>query len=154
MPVPFDHLEKKTFTLAQEFKAFIMRGNVIDLAVGVIIGGAFGKITSSLVTDIIMPPIGLLMGGVDFKSLFIPLNGKHYDTLELAAADKAPVLNVGSFLDTILNFLIISAAIFALIKVINMVHRKQEAAPAPPPEPTKSEVLLEEIRDLLKKKSD
>ena len=106
-----------------EFKKFIMRGNVIDLAVGVIIGAAFGKIVASLVADIIMPLVGLALGKVDFTNLFISLNGKSYDTLALAKADKAPTLNYGMFLNTTIEFVIVAFAIFILIKQVNRFQK-------------------------------
>ena len=134
----------------KEFKEFALKGNVIDLAVAVVIGGAFGKIVTSLVNDIIMPPIGLLLGGTDFESLFIPLDGNEYESLELAVAAAAPVLAYGSFIQTIIEFLIIAVAIFLVIRGINSFNKKKEAAPAAPPAPTASEKLLVEIRDLLK----
>ena len=115
----------------EEFKKFAMRGNVIDLAVGVVIGGAFGKITSSLVDNIIMPPLSLLFGKVDFSGLFISLNGQHYDTLKAAQDAHAPILAYGLFINTIVNFLIIAFAIFVLIKQINRLT----PPPAPAPEP-------------------
>jgi large conductance mechanosensitive channel len=115
----------------EEFKKFAMRGNVIDLAVGVVIGGAFGKITSSLVDNIIMPPLSLLFGKVDFSGLFISLNGQHYDTLKAAQDAHAPILAYGLFINTIVNFLIIAFAIFVLIKQINRLT----PSPAPAPEP-------------------
>ena len=139
--------------MLKEFKEFAMRGNVIDLAVGVVIGGAFGKIVSSLVADIIMPPIGFLTGGVDFSSLFVALDGKDYDSLAAATAAGAPTINYGLFINTIVQFLIIAFALFIVIKQINRLTKPEpapEPAPAPPP---KSEVLLEEIRDLLKAKA-
>lgn len=139
--------------MLKEFKEFAMRGNVIDLAVGVVIGGAFGKIVSSLVADIIMPPIGFLTGGVDFSSLFVTLDGKDYDSLAAATAAGAPTINYGLFINTIVQFLIIAFALFIVIKQINRLTKPEpapEPAPAPPP---KSEVLLEEIRDLLKAKA-
>jgi large conductance mechanosensitive channel len=110
----------------KEFKAFAMRGNVLDLAVGVIIGAAFGAIVNSLVNDIIMPPIGKLMGGMDFKDLFFPLDGKAYESLAIAKMAGAPVIAYGSFLNTIINFLIISFSIFLLIRQVNKLT-------APPP---------------------
>lgn len=134
--------------ILEEFKAFISRGNVIDLAVGVIIGGAFGKIVSSLVSDVIMPPIGLLLSGVNFTNLFVALNGEVYPTLADAKSKGAPVIAYGVFINNIIEFLIIAACVFALVKAINKLHRQQAAAPAAP---TRTEVLLEEIRDLLKK---
>jgi large conductance mechanosensitive channel len=132
----------------KEFKEFISRGNVVDLAIGVIMGAAFGKIVTALVNDIIMPPIGLLLKGINFKDLYIPLNGKHYASIADAQKDGAAILSYGSFINTIIEFVIISACVFALVKTINTL-RKSEAATPPPP--TKSEELLTEIRDLLKK---
>ena len=132
--------------LIKEFKDFIMRGNVIDLAVGVVIGAAFGKIVSSLVNDVLMPPIGLLIGGVDFTGLHFALKAAGIDT---AGKATAPVfLNYGNFIQEIVQFIIIAFAIFMVIKAVNVLQRKQEAAPAPP---TATESLLAEIRDLLKK---
>ncbi len=112
-----------------DFKEFAMKGNVMDMAVGVIIGGAFGKIVTSAVNDVIMPPIGLLMGNVDFKNLFISLNGTSYPTLEAAKAAGAPVLACGSFLNTIFDFLILALIIFFMVKQINRFRK--EAPPAP-----------------------
>jgi large conductance mechanosensitive channel len=130
-----------------EFQAFISKGNVIDLAVGVIIGAAFGKIVTALVNDLIMPPIGLILKGVDFKDLYIPLDGKHYTTIGDAQKHTA-VLAYGDFINTVFEFLIIAACIFFLVKAVTAVRLAQPAAPAAP---TKSEELLTEIRDLLKK---
>ncbi|MCK9483639.1 MAG: large-conductance mechanosensitive channel protein MscL [Candidatus Marinimicrobia bacterium] len=130
--------------MLQEFKAFAMRGNVIDMAVGIIIGAAFGKIVSSIVNDIIMPPIGLLVGGVNFKDLKIVM--KH-----AVDANPAVTLNYGNFLQVTFDFLIIAFAIFMLIKVLSAAKKKEETAPPAPPAPTKEQVLLTEIRDLLKK---
>jgi len=129
-----------------EFRAFIMRGNVVDLAIGIIIGLAFGAIVTSLVKDILNPIIGLVIGGVDFSNIFVALNGQHYDTLDAAQKAGAPTLNIGVFINTIINFLIVSFAIFWLVKVMSRFTRKEEAAPAAP---TKTETLLAEIRDLL-----
>lgn len=131
-----------------EFKDFISRGNVVDLAVGVIMGVAFGKIVTALVNDIIMPPIGLLLKGIDFKDLYLPLNGKHYATLADAQKGGAAIICYGDFINVVIEFVIISACVFALVKAINKLRNKAEAAPAAP---TKSEELLTEIRDLLKK---
>ncbi|HOS96370.1 MAG TPA: large-conductance mechanosensitive channel protein MscL [Deltaproteobacteria bacterium] len=124
----------------KEFKEFAVKGNVVDMAVGIIIGAAFGKIVSSVVADVIMPPIGLALGGVDFSDLAIVLK---------AAVDQAPAvtLNYGKFIQTIIDFVIIAFAIFILVKGINSLKRKQEEAPAEPP---RQEILLTEIRDLLK----
>ena len=133
-----------------EFKKFVMRGNVIDLAVGVIIGAAFGKIVASLVSDIVMPPLGLLIGGLDFSDLFITLKGPSgLATVAEAQKAGAVTLNYGLFVNTIVQFAIVAFAIFVVIKQINRLHKKEEAAPPPPP---KQEVLLEEIRDILKAK--
>ena len=130
--------------LVDEFKAFIMRGNVVDMAVGVIIGGAFGKIVTSLVNDIFMPIIGMIIGNVDFTSLEIKL-GEPVEGAEQAA------IKYGMFIQEIVNFLIIALCIFMVIKLINKVQKKKEEEPAPAPEPTKEEVLLTEIRDALNK---
>jgi large conductance mechanosensitive channel len=136
----------KTPGWVAEFRAFIMRGNVVDLAVGIIIGVAFSAIVSSLVKDIINPIIGLVIGGVDFSNIFIPLNGQHYESLDAAQKAGAPTVNIGIFINTIINFLIISFAIFWVVKAMSRVTRKE----APPePGPTKTEALLAEIRDLL-----
>jgi len=114
--------------MVKEFREFIMRGNVVDLAVGVIIGGAFGKIVSSLVADVIMPPIGLLLNGVDFSSLFISLTGQPYTTLAEAQAAGAPTLNYGSFINSVIDFIIIGLVIFFLIRAINRLQRPAPAA--------------------------
>ena len=133
-----------------EFKAFISRGNVLDLAVGVIIGAAFGGIITSLVKDVINPIIGLFLGGVDFSNIFIPLNGKHYDTLELAKAGGAATVNVGLFVNAIIQFLIMAFVIFWIVKLVSRFQRPKVGTPPPPPPAT--EVLLTEIRDLLKER--
>ncbi|SHN00496.1 large conductance mechanosensitive channel [Cyclobacterium lianum] len=136
--------------LIKEFKDFAVRGNVVDLAVAVIIGAAFGKVVSSLVNDIIMPPIGLLVGGVDFTDLMVVLKEAYLDPsgTEIAAV----TINYGNFIQFVVDFSIVAFAVFMIVKLINNLKRKEEAAPTPPP-PTvnKTEVLLEEIRDLLKK---
>lgn len=132
-----------------EFKQFIARGNVMDMAVGVIIGGAFGKISTSLVNDVIMPAVSMLTGGVDFSQWKLVLKEAVVENGEELAA--AVSINYGSFLSTILDFLIVALAVFCLIRTINAFHRKKEAAPPPaPPAPSQEEVLLTEIRDLLK----
>ncbi len=144
--------EKKGFI--GEFKEFIARGNVMDMAVGVIIGGAFGKISTSLVNDIIMPLISMLTGGVDFSAWKWVLKPAVVDAATGAEVTAAVSVNYGTFLATILDFLIIAFAIFCVIKAINKLHRKKEEAPAEPPappEPSAEEKLLTEIRDLLKK---
>ena len=115
-----------------DFKQFVMRGNVVDMAVGVIVGGAFGKIVSSLVNDVVMPPIGLLLGGVDFSSLFLSLNGQVYASLTEAQQAGAPTLNYGVFLNTVINFLIVAFVIFVVIRQISALKRKPEPAPAVP----------------------
>ncbi len=140
--------------LAKEFKDFAMRGNVVDMAVGIIIGGAFGKIIASLVNDVIMPPIGLLVGGIDFKDLKVTMTD---DVLNAAGevVTKGASLNYGMFIQTTFDFLIIAFAIFMAIKMMNKLKRKEEAKPAPapePPAPSREEELLAEIRDLLKSK--
>jgi large conductance mechanosensitive channel len=116
--------------MLKEFREFIMRGNVVDLAVGVIIGGAFGKIVSSLVSDVLMPPIGLLLSGVDFSNLFISLSGQAYPTLAEAQAAGAPTLNYGSFINAVIDFLIVGLVIFFFIRALNRMQRPA-AAPAP-----------------------
>ena len=135
--------------MLQEFKAFIARGNVIDLAVGIIMGVAFTTIVNSLVNDIIMPPIGVLLGGVDFSNYFINLSSTHYDSLAAAKAAGAATINYGVFINAIINFLIIAFAVFLLVKQVNRFMKKPEAPPAPAA-PPRSEVLLEEIRDTLR----
>lgn len=129
-----------------EFKAFIMRGNVVDLAVGIIIGAAFTSIVSSLVRDIFTPLIGLLVGGIDFTNLFITIKGSHEATLDAAQKAGAVTLNVGLFLNAVIQFLIVAFAIFWVVKVISRFQRKEEAAPLPP---SRAEALLAEIRDAL-----
>lgn len=137
--------------MLEEFKQFAMRGNVVDMAVGIIIGGAFGKIVSSFVNDVIMPPIGLLMGNVDFSSLFINLSGEDYATLAAAQEAGAPVIRYGTFINTVLDFVIVAFAIFMVIKAMNRMKKaEEEAPPPPPPEPSAEEKLLTEIRDALR----
>ena len=130
--------------IVDEFKAFAIKGNMIDMAVGIVIGAAFGKIVSSIVNDILMPPLGLLLGGVNFTDLKVVMK---------AATETVPAVtwNYGSFVQALIDFLIIAFAIFMLIKGLNSMKKKEEAAPAPPPAPSKEETLLTEIRDLLKK---
>lgn len=135
--------------MLNEFKQFISRGNVIDLAVGIILGAAFTGIVNSLVSDIIMPPLGIVMGGIDFKDYFINLSGGEYDTLAAAKAGGAATVNYGLFLNQVVNFLIVGFAIFMLVKQVNRFQKKEEAKPSTPP---RQEVLLAEIRDLLKQK--
>lgn len=131
-------------SMMKEFKDFAMRGNVIDMAVGIVIGGAFGKIVSSLVQDVIMPPIGVLLGGTDFTSLSIIVKQATEET-------EAVALKYGAFINTIIEFIIIAFAIFMVVKGINSLKKKEVEKPAAPPAPSKEETLLTEIRDLLKK---
>ena len=138
--------------MLKEFKAFIMRGNVVDLAVGVIIGASFGKIVSSLVDDILMPPLGLIIGKVDFSNFFIPLSmtDQHFNTIAEAKAAGVTTLNLGMFANVLIQFLLVAFAVFFfIVRPLNALKKKEESAPTTPP---RSEVLLEEIRDLLKKK--
>lgn len=142
-------------SMIEEFKKFAMKGNVIDLAVGVIIGGAFGRIVDSLVQDVIMPPIGKLFGGLDFASYYIPLNGQPHG-LPLAEAKKAgAVLAYGNFFTILLNFVILAFVIFQMVRLMNRMRspfsKAEEAAAAVPPPPSEEVVLLREIRDALKR---
>jgi len=132
--------------IISEFKAFAMRGNVVDMAIGIILGAAFGKIVSSLVNDIIMPPIGLLIGGVDFTDLSIILK-------QAVGETPAVSINYGVFIQMVIDFVIVAFAIFMAVKAMNSMKKKQEAAPAAPPAPSKEEILLTEIRDLLKNRN-
>ena len=127
--------------MLKEFKDFAMRGNVVDMAVGIIIGAAFGKSVSSLVSDVIMPPIGMMMGGISFSEL----------ALALGEGENAATINYGVFIDTVISFLIVAFAIFMLIKAMNSMKKKEEEKPAEPPKPSAEETLLTEIRDLLAK---
>jgi len=133
-------------SILKEFKEFAVKGNAVDMAVGIIIGAAFGKIISSLVADVIMPPIGVLVGGVDFTKLAVILKEKAGDV-------PAVTLNYGNFIQSVVDFTIIAFAIFLLVKLINNLKKQEAAAPVAPPEPTKEELLLTEIRDLLKAKN-
>jgi large conductance mechanosensitive channel len=143
--------------MLKEFKEFAMRGNVVDMAVGIIIGAAFGKIVDSLVKDMIMPPIGVLLGKVDFSNLFFILREGTttgpYLTLEAAQKAGAVTFNYGMFINTIISFLIVAFAVFLLIRAINRLRRKEEDKPAAPPAPPEEVVLLREIRDSLKAKN-
>jgi large conductance mechanosensitive channel len=135
----------------REFRDFAMRGNVIDLAVGIIIGAAFTTIVNSLVNDLIMPPLGLLIGGVDFSNFFVTLKGGSFPTLEAAKTAGGVTMNYGLFINAVIRFVIVAFAIFILVKQINRLTAEKPAPePAPPPEPPRQEVLLTEIRDLLK----
>ncbi|QCT98892.1 large-conductance mechanosensitive channel protein MscL [Stutzerimonas degradans] len=133
-------------SLISEFKAFAMRGNVIDMAVGIIIGAAFGKIVSSFVDGVVMPPLGLLIGGVDFSDLAIVLK-------EAVGETPAVLLRYGAFIQTVVDFLIVAFAIFIAIKAMNSLRRKEAEAPSAPPAPTQEELLLTEIRDLLREQN-
>jgi large conductance mechanosensitive channel len=134
--------------MLKEFKEFIARGNVFDMAVGIVMGAAFTAIVNSAVGDLVMPVIGVLTSGVDFGDKFLALNGENYATLEAAKAAGAPVMTYGVFVNAVINFLIVSAVIFLMIKQVNRLKKKEAAAPATPPADI---VLLTEIRDLLKK---
>ena len=140
-------------SMVQEFKQFAVKGNVMDMAIGIIIGGAFGKIVSSLVTDVIMPPIGKMMGGVDFSNLFVALDGAKgpFKTLAEAKAAGVATINYGLFINTVIDFVIVAFAIFLMVKGMNSLRKQEEAKPAAPAEPPADVKLLTEIRDLLKK---
>ena len=137
--------------MVKEFKEFAIKGNAMDMAVGIIIGAAFGKIVSSLVADVIMPPIGKLAGNVDFSNLFINLGEGDFKSLAAAQEAGAATLNYGVFINTVINFLIVAFAVFLLVKGINAAKRNEEEATAEAPAPPRQEILLAEIRDLLKK---
>ncbi len=138
-------------SMLKEFKKFAMRGNVVDMAVGIIIGGAFGKIVSSIVADVIMPPIGFLLGGVSFTNLKIIIKEPVLDAAG-AVVTEAVSINYGNFIQVTVDFLIIAFAIFMMVKAMNKMIKKEVAAPPPPPAPSKEETLLTEIRDILKEK--
>jgi large conductance mechanosensitive channel len=138
--------------MLQEFKEFALRGNVVDMAVGIVIGAAFSTIVKSLVDDIIMPPIGVLTGGVDFSSIYIPLSGAHYDSLAQAREAGAPTMNVGLFINSVISFTIVAFVLFMVIKAMNRLRRKQEETPATEPPPSQEVQLLQEIRDALVKR--
>ncbi len=130
--------------MLKEFKAFAMRGNVVDMAVGIVIGAAFGKIVASLVNDVIMPPIGMMLGGVDFSEIIITLK-------QAVGETPAVTMNIGVFINTVIEFIIVAFAIFMVIKGMNAMKKKEEEKPAEPPKPSEEVVLLKEIRDSLKK---
>ena len=136
-----------------EFRAFIARGNVVDLAIGIIIGAAFTGVINSFLKDVINPVIGLAVGGDDFTNIFIPLNGQHYPTLDAAQKAGAPTVNVGIFINALINFVIVALVVFWVGKAAARLMRREAEAPSAPPAPTRSEVLLEEIRDQLKARS-
>lgn len=136
--------------MMQEFRDFAVKGNVVDMAVGIVIGGAFGKIVTSFVNDIVMPPIGMLTGGVDFSQLYYNLSGGEFASLDAAREAGAVTINYGAWANTVLDFVIVAFAIFLVVKQMNKLKKKEEEKPKPPPEPSKEEVLLTEIRDALK----
>jgi large conductance mechanosensitive channel len=135
--------------MLKEFKEFALRGNVVDMAVGIIIGAAFSTIVKSLVDDIIMPPIGVVTGGVDFSNMFVALNGEHYDSLAQARQAGAPTINFGVFINNVISFTIVAFVLFMVIKAMNQLRRKQEEAPASEPPPSQEVQLLQQIRDAL-----
>ncbi len=139
--------------MLKEFKDFIFRGNVLDMAIGIIIGAAFGKIVSSFVADVMMPPLGMLMGKVDFSSLFVNLSGGDFASLAEAKKAGAATINYGLFINQVIDFTLVAAAVFALLKMVSKMKQKEAAKPVPPPAPTNEEQLLGEIRDLLKSRS-
>jgi large conductance mechanosensitive channel len=143
-------MKGKASSLVKEFKAFAMRGSVVDMAVGIVIGAGFGKIVTALVTNVIMPPIGMLLGRVDFANLKIVLKGA---TMEGGKAVPEVAIGYGMFINTVLDFAIVAFTIFLVIKLMNAAKKKEEAKPAPPPPPTRDQELLGEIRDLLKAKT-
>jgi large conductance mechanosensitive channel len=138
--------------IMNEFKEFALRGNVVDMAVGIVIGAAFSTIVKSLVDDIIMPPIGVITGGVDFSNIFIALNGKDYASLAAARQAGAPTVNIGVFINNCISFLIVAFVLFMAIKAMNRLRRKQEEAPQTEPPPSREVQLLEDIRDALVKR--
>jgi large conductance mechanosensitive channel len=137
--------------MLKEFKEFALRGNVVDMAVGIIIGAAFSTIVKSLVDDIIMPPIGVVTGGVDFSNMFVALNGEHYDSLAQARQAGAPTMNFGLFINSVISFTIVAFVLFMVVKAMNQLRRKQEEDPASEPPPSREVELLQEIRDALVK---
>jgi large conductance mechanosensitive channel len=137
-------------SMLQEFKEFALRGNVVDMAVGIIIGAAFSTIVNSLVNDIIMPPIGVVTGGIDFSNLFITLGGASYDSLAAAKQAGAPTINIGVFINNLISFVIVAMVLFMVIKAMNQLRRKQDEGDTPPP--SREVQVLEEIRDALVKR--
>ncbi len=138
--------------MLKEFKEFALRGNVVDMAVGIIIGAAFSTIVKSLVDDIIMPPMGVITGGVDFSNMFIPLNGEHYGSLVQARQAGAPTINYGIFINSVISFTIVAFVLFMVVRGMNQLRRKQEEDPSAEPPPSREVQLLEEIRDALVKR--
>lgn len=139
--------------MLKEFREFAMRGNVADMAVGIIMGAAFGKIVTSFVNDVLMPPLGLVLGGTDFSAWFIDLSGGGYTTLAAAQEAGAATVNYGIWINTVIDFLIVAFAIFLLVKQVNRLNKQEEAVPASPPAQPKQEILLGEIRELLRARS-
>ena len=137
--------------MLKEFKEFALRGNVVDMAVGIIIGAAFSTIVKSLVDDIIMPPIGVITGGMDFSNMFVALNGEHYDSLAQARQAGAPTMNFGLFINSVISFTLVAFVLFMVVKAMNQLRRKQEEQPATEPPPSREVELLQEIRDALVK---
>jgi len=137
--------------MLKEFKDFAVKGNVMDMAIGIILGAAFGKIVASLVNDVLMPFVGKMMGGVDFSQLFANLSDKSYETLAAATEAGAPVVKYGQFIQSIIDFVIIAFTIFMVVKAMNKAKKAEEEAPETPPEPSEEVLLLREIRDGLKK---
>ena len=138
--------------MLKEFKEFAVKGNVVDMGVGIVIGAAFTSIVNSFVKDIVNPIIGVITGGIDFSNLYVNLGSGEYENLAVAQEAGAPTLNYGLFINAIISFLIVAWVLFLVIKSMNQLKRKEEEKPAAPPAPPKSEVLLEEIRDLLAKR--
>lgn len=138
--------------MLNEFKKFIMKGNMIDMAVGIIIGAAFGTVIKSLVADVIMPPVGMLMGGIDFTSLFYALDGKAYASLAEAQTSGAATINYGVFINNCITLIIVGFSVFLLVKMVNNMKKKEEEAPKAPAKPSDEVLLLQEIRDALTKK--
>ncbi|GGE93471.1 large-conductance mechanosensitive channel [Stappia taiwanensis] len=157
MPELVTQWDRTGLRMLQEFKKFAVKGNMIDMAVGIIIGAAFSTIVSSLVDDILMPPLGLVLGGVDFSDLFVVLKAGTtpgpYPTVEAAGEVGAVTWNIGLFVNAVIKFLIVAFALFMVVKSINKLRHKEAAAPAKPAAPPRNEVLLAEIRDLLKERS-
>ena len=141
--------------MLNEFKEFAMKGNVVDMAVGIVIGAAFGTIVKSFVSDVLMPPIGILLGDINFNNLFYVIKegavSGPYETVAQAAEAGAVTINWGVFINTIISFIIVALAVFFVIKAINNMRKQEEEAPSAPPEPSNEEILLTEIRDLLKR---
>lgn len=138
--------------MLKEFKLFIMKGNMIDMAVGIIIGVAFSTVIKSLVSDVIMPPIGMLMGGIDFSNLYVALDGKAYASFAEAQTAGAATINYGVFINNCITLLIVGFVVFVLVKMVNNIKKKEEAAPSAPPKPSEEVILLQQIRDALVKK--